>query len=99
VHDLLRPGELGAWPDVRERLNALLRGWAAYFEGPRTRQRQDDSRAKHAHGEMTEKQCTVLCVSAVQETCMQAKPDALRAHIDFAGGAGGRADCCRWPSL
>ena len=32
VHDLLRPGELGAWPDVRDRLNALLRGWAAYFD-------------------------------------------------------------------
>jgi RNA-directed DNA polymerase len=31
VHDLLRPGELGAWPDVRQSLNALLRGWAAYF--------------------------------------------------------------------
>jgi RNA-directed DNA polymerase len=32
VHDLLRPGELGAWPEVRNRLNALLRGWAAYFD-------------------------------------------------------------------
>jgi RNA-directed DNA polymerase len=32
VHDLLRPGELGAWPDVRTRLNALLRGWGAYFD-------------------------------------------------------------------
>ena len=31
VHDLLRPQEVGAWPDVRDRLNALLRGWAGYF--------------------------------------------------------------------
>jgi RNA-directed DNA polymerase len=31
VHDLLRPGEVGAWQDVRGELNALLRGWAAYF--------------------------------------------------------------------
>jgi len=28
---LLRPGEKGAWPDVRNRLNALLRCWCAYF--------------------------------------------------------------------
>jgi RNA-directed DNA polymerase len=31
VHDLLRPHEVGPWPDVCERLNALLRGWSAYF--------------------------------------------------------------------
>jgi RNA-directed DNA polymerase len=31
VHDLLRPQEVGAWPDVRDRLNVLLRGWAGYF--------------------------------------------------------------------
>jgi RNA-directed DNA polymerase len=31
VHDVLRPQEVGAWPDVRDRLNALLRGWAGYF--------------------------------------------------------------------
>jgi RNA-directed DNA polymerase len=38
VHDLLVPGELGAWPDVRRRLNALLRGWAAYFDQGTTNQ-------------------------------------------------------------
>lgn len=31
VHDLLRPNNKGAWPEVRARLNALLRGWSAYF--------------------------------------------------------------------
>jgi RNA-directed DNA polymerase len=31
VHDLLAPHNSGAWPDVRDRLNALSRGWAAYF--------------------------------------------------------------------
>ena len=31
VSDLLVPGEMGAWPDVRNRLNRLLRGWSAYF--------------------------------------------------------------------
>lgn len=31
VHDLLRPADMGAWPEVRERLNAALRGWGAYF--------------------------------------------------------------------
>jgi RNA-directed DNA polymerase len=31
VHELLAPHEVGAWPDVRNRLNALLRGWSAYF--------------------------------------------------------------------
>ena len=31
VSDLLVPGNLGAWPDVRDRLNRLLRGWSAYF--------------------------------------------------------------------
>jgi RNA-directed DNA polymerase len=31
VHDLLEPHNVGAWPEVRDRLNALLRGWAAYF--------------------------------------------------------------------
>jgi RNA-directed DNA polymerase len=28
---ILRPSEKGAWPDVRDRLNALLRGWCTYF--------------------------------------------------------------------
>src|SRR5579872_302683 len=32
VSDLLVPGNLGAWPEVRDRLNRLLRGWAAYFD-------------------------------------------------------------------
>jgi RNA-directed DNA polymerase len=31
VSDLLVPGNVGAWPDVRDRLNRLLRGWSAYF--------------------------------------------------------------------
>ena len=31
VSDLLVPGDIGAWPEVRNRLNRLLRGWATYF--------------------------------------------------------------------
>ena len=31
VSDLLVPGEMGTWPDVRDRLNRLLRGWSVYF--------------------------------------------------------------------
>ncbi len=31
VGDLLVPGDMGIWPDVRNRLNRLLRGWSAYF--------------------------------------------------------------------
>ena len=31
VSDLLVPGNIGAWPEVRDRLNRLLRGWATYF--------------------------------------------------------------------
>jgi RNA-directed DNA polymerase len=31
VRGILRPTEKGAWPDVCNRLNALLRGWSAYF--------------------------------------------------------------------
>ena len=31
VCTLLRPCEKGSWPDVRDRLNLLLRGWSAYF--------------------------------------------------------------------
>jgi len=31
VRILLRPGEKGAWPDVCDRLNALLQGWCTYF--------------------------------------------------------------------
>jgi RNA-directed DNA polymerase len=31
VRTILRPSEKGAWPDVRDRLNALLRGWCTYF--------------------------------------------------------------------
>ncbi|WP_320043675.1 reverse transcriptase domain-containing protein [uncultured Desulfobacter sp.] len=31
VRAILRPGEKGAWPEVRDRLNALLQGWSAYF--------------------------------------------------------------------
>ncbi|HEX4767547.1 MAG TPA: group II intron maturase-specific domain-containing protein [Lichenihabitans sp.] len=31
VRGLLRPGNMGAWPEVCKRLNRLLAGWAAYF--------------------------------------------------------------------
>jgi RNA-directed DNA polymerase len=31
IGDLLRPCEMGAWPEVRKRLNRLLGGWSAYF--------------------------------------------------------------------
>ena len=31
VSDLLVPGNMGAWPEVRDRLNRLLRGWSTYF--------------------------------------------------------------------
>jgi len=31
VRTVLRPGEKGAWPEVRYQLNALLQGWSAYF--------------------------------------------------------------------
>jgi RNA-directed DNA polymerase len=31
VSDLLAPGNTGAWHEVRDRLNRLVGGWAAYF--------------------------------------------------------------------
>jgi len=31
IGDLLVPANQGTWPEVRDRLNALLRGWAGYF--------------------------------------------------------------------
>jgi hypothetical protein len=31
VGTLLVPGNMGAWPEVRVRLNSLLRGWSQYF--------------------------------------------------------------------
>ncbi|MGH6896667.1 MAG: reverse transcriptase domain-containing protein [Geminicoccaceae bacterium] len=31
VGDLLTPGNVAAWPEVRDRLNRLLRGWTGYF--------------------------------------------------------------------
>jgi RNA-directed DNA polymerase len=31
VSDLLVPGNMGAWPEVRDRINRLVGGWAAYF--------------------------------------------------------------------
>lgn len=31
VRVILNPGNVGAWPVVRDRLNALLRGWSSYF--------------------------------------------------------------------
>jgi RNA-directed DNA polymerase len=37
VGDLLKPGNTGPWPEVRNRLNQVLRGWSAYFSyGTRT---------------------------------------------------------------
>src|SRR3974377_2550820 len=40
IGDMLRPRNKGAWPEVRNRLNRLLAGWAAYF-GSGTRRRGD----------------------------------------------------------
>jgi RNA-directed DNA polymerase len=31
VGDLLAPSNVGTWPDVRDRLNRMLRGWSAYY--------------------------------------------------------------------
>jgi len=31
VNDLLVPGNTGTWPEVRDRLNSILRGWSSYF--------------------------------------------------------------------
>jgi RNA-directed DNA polymerase len=31
VGDLLTPNNVGTWPEVRDRLNQMLKGWAAYF--------------------------------------------------------------------
>ena len=31
VGDILLPGEIGTWPEVRNRLNNSLRGWTTYF--------------------------------------------------------------------
>ena len=31
VNEVLVPGNKGAWPDVRDRLNRILRGWSNYF--------------------------------------------------------------------
>jgi RNA-directed DNA polymerase len=31
VGELLKPGEKGTWPEVCKRLNAVVRGWSAYF--------------------------------------------------------------------
>jgi RNA-directed DNA polymerase len=31
VSDILVPGNMGAWPEVRDQLNRMLRGWSAYF--------------------------------------------------------------------
>jgi hypothetical protein len=31
VSDILVPGNVGAWPEVCDRLNCLLRGWSGYF--------------------------------------------------------------------
>lgn len=37
VGDLLVPGNMGTWPDVRDQLNWLLQGWSGYFHyGTRT---------------------------------------------------------------
>ena len=31
VSDILVPGNMGAWPEVRDQLSRMLRGWSAYF--------------------------------------------------------------------
>jgi RNA-directed DNA polymerase len=31
VYDILRPRNTGVWPDVRDQLNSVLRGWSGYF--------------------------------------------------------------------
>jgi RNA-directed DNA polymerase len=31
VGDLLRPGNMGTWTEVKDHLNSMLRGWSAYF--------------------------------------------------------------------
>ncbi|MHC4216450.1 MAG: group II intron reverse transcriptase/maturase [Planctomycetota bacterium] len=31
IRQLLRPSENGPWPEVRDRLNAVLRGWCGYY--------------------------------------------------------------------
>jgi RNA-directed DNA polymerase len=31
VWNILRPGNVGAWPDVRDRLNRVLYGWSNYY--------------------------------------------------------------------
>jgi RNA-directed DNA polymerase len=31
VGDLLVPSNVGTWPEVRDRLNRILRGWSAYY--------------------------------------------------------------------
>jgi RNA-directed DNA polymerase len=31
VGDLLKPGNMGTWTEVRDQLNSMLRGWSGYF--------------------------------------------------------------------
>ena len=31
VNDVLIPGNMGTWPEVRDRLNSILQGWSNYF--------------------------------------------------------------------
>lgn len=31
VNDILVPSNTGSWPEVRDRLNSILRGWSSYF--------------------------------------------------------------------
>jgi RNA-directed DNA polymerase len=31
VNEVLVPGNRGTWPEVRDRLNSILRGWSTYF--------------------------------------------------------------------
>ena len=31
VGEKLVPGNMGTWPEVRDQLNSMLRGWSGYF--------------------------------------------------------------------
>jgi len=48
VRDLLRPGNVGTWDEVRDQLNRVLRGWSGYFSyGTRSQAYQSVNRYVH----------------------------------------------------